>query len=44
MMEADRVEGFAKAGNCLLFHQADDQSLPRLHRLNLLNGEIEIME
>lgn len=44
IVDADGVGRFAKIGNYLLFHLGDDQLLPRLHRLNLLNDEIELME
>lgn len=42
--DTERVEGFIKTGEWLLFISSDNKSLPELRRLNLITGEIEILD
>lgn len=44
IMDTDRVGGFAKVGEWLLFHSSDNQLSPILKRLNILTDKIEIIE
>lgn len=44
IMETDRVSGFGKVGQWILFHSSEKQSSPVLKRLDILTDKIEIIE
>ena len=44
IMDTERVEGFSKVGDWLLFHSSDNRVFPRLKRLNLITAEIEALD